>query len=358
MEVFKHVEVVVPLVGEGEGRRRAILDFLRVRHLIERRVAVRARGGADIRYWVTACEPAPGSVTPAVAARILDADVVIGLVDAAGLVALRDLGQRGLVGPSTLLVVRGDPGAVLPPDLRGWPHVRCDTLDVPHLEALACAASLLDPGGPVPDDLRAVVDAHGGKLRAELALALQRLESSPVRRPRWSPVAAGGDFAQIMAGWVVYYPCAAVRFAWRRRSLPDRYLPKDMDGPAVVAGANDSFWRLHAIADPGRFSPAGPDALTVEALLDRLGRQGLVDNLEEVRKEHERVTDQVVLGDGYAWVTVPLRFNGNHPFADFRWTAHLPLLVAKRISGDPGGPHRVTYLLLYVPLSRRAGGPG
>ena len=340
-------------------RRRATLDFMRIRYLVEEKVSVKARGGQDdVVHVVKAYNLNVGDVAPKVITAIAEADVVIGLLTERNVNVVFELAVRNLLKDEMLLLVKGDPDDLVPIYLQGWARIRYDQVDsrdvIEQIEALAAAAQpRIDLYSPIPDGLVDAIDKSEDRLAVELERALQDIELANFqRRPdHILDLAKYLDPGRMLAAWTTYYPYSVVRIRWKRRSSRSGYSPEDMDGPAVVYSANDEFMGLYNRA--GKLpAPDGPGALTAADLLLGLARDEIVENLEEFTRDNDRVAEKIVFGDGFAWSRVPLRLNQNHPIAQYRKTAHLPSMAGKRIIGDPERPHAAYYLVIYTPVEQ------
>jgi hypothetical protein len=343
--------------GKERARRRATLDFMRIKYLIESKVSVKARGGHDdLSYVVMAYNLNVGDVAPKVITAIAEADVVVGLLTERNVNVVFELAVRNLLKDEMLLLVKGDPDDLVPIYLQGWARIRYDQVEVrdvvEQIEALAAAPlPHLDLYSPIPQGLIDAIAKREDRLAVELERALQDIELANVqRRPDYIlDLAKYLDPGRMLAAWTTYYPYSVVRIRWRRRGSRTGYSPEDMDGPAVVYSANDEFMDLYNRA--GKLpAPDGPDALTAADLLMGLDRDDILENLEEFTRDNDRVSAKIIFGDGFAWSRVPLRLNQNHPIAQYRKTAYLPTMAGKRIIGAPERPHAAYYLVIYIPV--------
>jgi hypothetical protein len=345
--------------AKEQNRRRATLDFMRIKYLVENRVSVKARGSHDdIVYVVMAYNLNVGDVAPKVITAIAEADVVVGLLTERNVNVVFELAVRNLLKDEMLLLVKGDPDDLVPIYLQGWARIRYDQVDVrdviEQIEALAVAPlPHLDLYRPIPQGLVDVMEKREDRLAVELERALQDIELANFqRRPDYIlDLAKYLDPGRMLAAWTTYYPYSVVRIRWKRRGSRTGYSPEDMDGPAVVYSANDEFMGLYNRA--GKVpAPDGPDGLTAADLVMGLARDDIVENLEEFTRDNDRVSAKIVFGDGFAWSRVPLRLNQNHPIAQYRKSAYLPTMAGKRIIGAPERPHAAYYLVIYIPVEQ------
>jgi hypothetical protein len=364
----KKVAVMMSFGGDDHGdqseearemaRRRATLDFMRIRYLVEKKVAVKTRGaGEDVAHVVKAYNLNVGDVAPKVIKAIAEADIVIGLLTERNVNVVFELAVRNMLKDEMLLLVKGDPDELVPIYLQGWARIRYDQMDakdvIDQIETLARATHpRIDLYSPIPDALIEAMDRQEDRLGVELERALQDIELANFqRRPdHILDLAKYLDPGRMLAAWTTYYPYSVVRIRWRKRSGRS-YRLEDMDGPAVVYSANDEFMSLYNRA--GRLPCAdGPDALTAADLLMGLSHDEIVDNLDEFVRDNDRVAERIIFADGFAWSRVPLRLNQNHPIAQYRKTAYLPNMAGKRIIGAPERPHAAYYLIIYTPVEQ------
>jgi hypothetical protein len=364
----KKVAVMMSFGGDDHGdqseeareraRRRATLDFMRIRYLVENKVAVKTRGaGEDVAHVVKAYNLNVGDVAPKVIKAIAEADIVIGLLTERNVNVVFELAVRNMLKDEMLLLVKGDPDELVPIYLQGWARIRYDQMDakdvIDQIETLARATHpRIDLYSPIPDALIEAMDRQEDRLGVELERALQDIELANFqRRPdHILDLAKYLDPGRMLAAWTTYYPYSVVRIRWRKRSGRS-YRPEDVDGPAVVYSANDEFMSLYNRA--GRLPCAdGPDALTAADLLMGLSHDEIVDNLDEFVRDNDRVAERIIFADGFAWSRVPLRLNQNHPIAQYRKTAYLPNMAGKRIIGAPERPHAAYYLIIYTPVEQ------
>ncbi len=364
----KKVAVMMSFGGDEHGdhseearetaRRRATLEFMRIRYLIEKKVAVKTRGtGEDVAHVVKAYNLNVGDVAPKVITAIAEADIVIGLLTEKNVNVVFELAVRNLLKDEMLLVVKGDPDELVPIYLQGWARIPYDQVDAKEvtdeIETLARAAHpRIDLYSPIPPTLIEAIERQEDRLGVELERALQDIELANFqRRPdHILDLAKYLDPGRMLAAWTTYYPYSVVRIRWRKRSGRS-YRVEDMDGAAVVYSANDEFMSLYNRA--GRLPCAdGPEALTAADLLMGLAHDDIVDNLDEFVSDNDRVAERIIFGDGFAWSRVPLRLNQNHPIAQYRKTAYLPNMAGKRIIGAPERPHAAYYLIIYTPVEQ------
>jgi hypothetical protein len=365
----KKVAVMMSFGGDDHGdkseeareiaRRRATLDFMRIRYLVEKKVAVKTRGiGEDVFHVVKAYNLNVGDVAPKVITAIAEADIVVGLLTERNVNVVFELAVRNLLKDEMLLLVKGDPDELVPIYLQGWARIRYDQMDakdvIDEIETLARASQpRIDLYSPIPPTLIEAMERQEDRLGVELERALQDIELANFqRRPdHILDLAKYLDPGRMLAAWTTYYPYSVVRIRWRKRGARTGYTAEDIDGDAVVYSANDEFMSLYNRA--GRLpAPDGPDALTAADLLMGLSRDEIVDNLDEFVQDNDRVARRIIFGDGFAWSRVPLRLNQNHPIAQYRKTSYLPNMVGKRIIGAPERPHAAYYLIMYTPVEQ------
>lgn len=359
MVINKKIAVMMPFGGvDRTHSRHSVLDFMRIKYLIEQRIAVTDRSGQnEVRYSVNAHNLNVGDIAENVITAIAEADILIGVLSEKNINVVYELAVRNLLKDEMLLLVKGDPDELVPIYLKQWANIRLDQYDaqdvLDQIDALAKApAPRLDLRSPVPSDLIQIIDQQDGSLRSQLENALGQLEIAAPKRPDYIlNLAKYLDPGRMLSAWTTYYPYSVVRIKWDKKSNRMSYAPADLNGSAVVYSANEEFLMLYNVATRLP-DPDGPQALTGADLLAGVDHAGIVDNLEEFNRDNARVTDTIVFGDGFAWSRVPLRLNQNHPVAQYRKTAYLPTMTGKRIIGDPERPHTAYYLIIYIPVEQ------
>ncbi len=336
MEIVKQVAIMMPF-GSGERTqvRRATLEFLRIKYLIESLVQVKGRGGSQLRYSVTAYNLNVGDIPGTVIKAIAEADVLVGVLTEKNVNVAYELAVRNLLKDEMLLLVKGKTEDVVPFYLRTFANIQLDHFDgqqvSAQIELLAGAdAPELNQRSAIPDELAKAIRDHDAKLRGELERSLDQLEREAPKRPDYIlDLARYLDPGRMLNVWTTYYPYSVVRIRWLQKSTRRAYEPTDMDGPAVVYSANSEFFRLYNIA--GTLPPPdGSQPLTGAELLAGLKDDKIVEDEDLVRfnKDNERVTRQIIFRDGFAWSAEPLRLNHTHPLPEYRDTSWLPTMSA------------------------------
>ena len=354
MDITKQVVVMMPFSGNtGANGRRCLLDFLRIKYLVEEKTQVAAHGnGSRVRYHVEPCNLQVGHIPSTIVGRIAEADILIGLLTAANVNVIYELALRNVLKGEMILVVKGDPDEVVPIYLKEMAHIAYTDGDKKRVgERIQKIAD--DPDRPlhfeksIPDDLRSAIDDDDTTLGGNLQAALQSIETSPPSRPEHvrDLVKYLGP-GNVLSGWVTYYPYSVVRIKWSKMSTADAYLPEDMEGPPVICSGNPELLSLFNYAGTsGLPSPDSDQALSLPAVIERLKHRNLVSgpDLDEFHAEQTQLQEDIILGNAPGRATVPLRFNGKHTEA-YRNKSFLPCLLGRRTVGDTSKPH-TTYLL-------------
>jgi hypothetical protein len=354
MDITKQVVVMMPFSGnKGAPGRRCLLDFLRIKYLVEEKMQVTARGnGSRVRYRVDACNLQVGHIPSMIVGRIAEADILIGLLTEANVNVIYELALRNLLKDEMILVVKGDADKVVPIYLQEMARIAYTDGDNgrvgERIEKIAEDSERdVHFQRSIPDDLRKAIDDDDATLESRLQDALQTIETAPPPRPEHirDLVKYLGP-GNILSGWVTYYPYSVVRIKWSKMSAGDAYLPEDMDGHPVICSGNPELLSLFNYAGNGGLpSPDSDQALTLGGVIERLKHRNLVSgaDLDDFHAEQNQLQEDIILGNAPGRATVPLRFNNRHTEA-YRGKSFLPCLLGRRTVGDTSKPH-TTYLL-------------
>ena len=174
------VVVVMPFGGTGAERRKAILNFTRVKYIIEEKChvvpAVPSTTGTRVAYDVAAARTADEIPRKALE-QIRNADIVIALLSGQNQTVTYELGYRRAREAPVILMVGSDddlPDYEKPVAYLDWrQHEVLNEID-------SLASSDFPPLGDfevdIPDALKDVIDAKDDGLINGLQLALQEIE--------------------------------------------------------------------------------------------------------------------------------------------------------------------------------------
>lgn len=362
MDVTKNVAVMMPFGGSEEGdtrERECILEFQRLRYIIEQKINVKPAGAEQgrIKYEVQAFKANVGHIPRDGLRTIADADVLVGLLTEKNVNVVYELAVRNLLRDEMLLLVKNQPPDLVPvymKEMANIPYEKHDNERVTKkIDAIAHDEEkypILNMEDDVPSELKQVIDEHNEKLRGVLERNLQKLEANPPKRPDFIlDLVKDLDPGLILSTWDSFYPYSVVRIKWHGQSEADYYKNEDMDGVPVVYYANDLFLRLcnfqrNELPDPDSASP-----LTSDDIVKRLRRREVVDeeDLEAFIKDQTNLMTEIAFNNAYASATTTLRFNKKHKI--YPNQAFLPVLAGKRTVGlDRKQPHTTYVLVIYV----------
>jgi hypothetical protein len=364
MEITKDVAVMMSFGGgQTVERRRAILDFARIKYLVEEKISVPAKGTDHrLKYKVDVYNLQVGQIPEAVVRGIATADILIGLLTEKNVNVIYELAVRNLLKDELLLMVKGDPEELVPIYLKDMAYIEYSGGDTGKVaERIERIAH--DPGRElywgreIPDDLKKAINNDDATLQENVQKALTSIEiGAPKRPPYILDLVTDLDPGKIFTNWVTYYRCAVVRVKWKRKSGGLVYLPEDMDGEPVFTHAGPRFWELFHFPQQEKMpDPDGHEALTLGKLMNRIKTLGIIDpkDYEELIEDQMRLTREILYEDGFGRADVPLRFNSIHRALPNR--TYLPTLLAKRTLGDRRRQHATYLLVVYFSLDKRSG---
>jgi len=346
----------------AEGRRLAVIQFLRIRFLIENHLQVRTRRAAGVSeelvsYEVSAVYCSQGEIQPRVLRHLREADVVLGLLTASNPNVIYELAVRSILRDEMVLVTAED--VELPMYFNCTATIPlCDAQHESHANLERDLGALASSENPplsfnsddsIPDAIRRIVDYYDavGPLRSRLQAAFQEIEDGQVRRQQFAwEVMRKLEPSELAGSWIQYYPSSVIQVEWSGRSGPyGHYLPRDVVGEAHVCSCNRRFLDLYNIAE----LPANPHILTRQFLLDRLRGRVSDGDLDLYDKDQQRLVQQIVFENSIAYAEVPIRFEPNVP--NFAGLCFKPILVGRTIVGAESRNHRMYLHVIYIEVS-------
>jgi hypothetical protein len=124
--VERTVAVMMPFGGgDPNAERRQALEFQRVKYLIEERLGYQPEWlrGVKVQYRVQVFKAIAGEISEGAIDLITGADVLIGLITAANVNVIFEIGLRTLFRDAPILIIKGDPNVLLPLYLRGSAYI-------------------------------------------------------------------------------------------------------------------------------------------------------------------------------------------------------------------------------------------
>lgn len=343
----RNVVVAMPFGSPGPQRRKAILNFRRIKYIIEERCQVvptpSRKTGERLDYDVDVARTRVDDIPTVALDRIYKADILIVLLSGRNPTVTYELGFRRARASRTSVILIGDSKDDLPVYESSVAYQSWTQEDVlRHIDSIAEREfpRLNDFGADIPDELKEVIDARDGELINGLQVALQEIESNFVA-PCADPVQKlRGMLSENIAR---FYPFSVVEV-----KFSDRGVFEDPSTPAEVLDFDEEFSRLFGYASRLDAEADGP--LTLNRLLGRLEQFSDPDDWKQFLFEQEELTETVVRRYGYARTSVPLKINHRHPDERFRSKSFLPCMAAKVVDSDHSGPHRMYLLVAYIEL--------
>lgn len=373
----RDVLVMMPFRSEDLFDRRVqMLEYHRLRHVIERRVSVkikRALHGPDcaedaaphgFKYKTRVLRQYAGYFPEQALMEIAEADVLIGMLTHANTNVTFELAVRHVLRDGLILLADEALGP-LPIYLAGMVsidykayrahdvdkvirHLAADDSRVVDFDEAMCEPKLLA-------ELEEVINRSEGELVRALQHALERIEHGAfLRPPYFRTLARYMSPRALMESWESHDPLCVIQVDWKKRSCPGFYdLATDLeDGPWVCAG-NAAFQELYAlqgIPDPN----VAERPLGGEHLIQRLQSLQVIDppDLEAFVKDQVAIGPTVFLEGRNVTAGVPLSINGRHE-PRYRNRRFLPSVVSRATVGPETGSHRTYLVVAYVPLNEQ-----
>lgn len=353
----RNVVVVMPFGRPGVERRKAHLNFRRLKYIIEEKCQVVPAGsratGMRVAYDVDVARAATGEIAPQALLKICKADILIALLSERNSTVTYELGYRR-AHEETPVILIADSKEDLPvyESSVAYQEWGQDTV-LKQIDAIAGSdfPPLDDFKVDIPGALKDVIDAKDDGLRTSLQLALQEIENTFVE-PSPDPVQ---KLRGMLSNSIMrFYPFSVVEVSFSRNGEFE-----DLNAPAKVVDFDDEFSRLYGYG--GRLAALNDRPLTLEKLLKRIERFSDTDDWHEFLEEQVKLTETVIKDYGFARASVPLKINSSHPDGQFKCKAFLPCMAAEVIDGhdeeDGDGPHRMYLLIEYIEVPNGAAHP-
>ena len=361
------VYVLMPYGGnEKEKRRRAILEFLCLKHMVELINLDLKKENKPLKYVVDVCETLVSDIAANALQKIADADVIIAMLKDRNINVVYEVAFRYTLRDQMILMVDGDAAEQVPVYLRDKAHLLSPfpqpvdktidyfvDIDIPKYQDI----SFRDPYPP--DDLQQAIKTHSIAAMTTLRQALEEIHQkgpnpSPfILKERAERRRTESPEPLKLSSWsgVLHYPISIVKFTWKKMSniKTGRYEPTDLNEkhPPIVFDGNTEFRMLYGLE-----KIAEPDVskLNIDAslLIEKL--HSIVDpqDLEDFTKDQLRLQPELIFVNaptGNAKVPIKLK---NHRYYQNRW--FLPCLIGKQVIGEISGPHETYLMIVYIEI--------
>lgn len=348
--ITKQVSVMMPFGGDKpKRRRRFVLEFMRLRYLIENKTTVvNEKIDKKISYLCKAFRARVGDIPRDGMQVVAQSDILIGLVSEKNVNVIYELAVRNLLKDEMLVILKGERD-LLPIYLRNMPFLEYDSGEYSAVAELMDDMSrnrtVLNFEDEIPPELRKKIDEYDEQFLNALNVSLGTVENNcPKRQSYILDLVQDLDPGLLLGKWVTYTPVSIVQIRWKQKSGGVGYVPEDMDGPPIIYSGNDHFRYLFNMADEIP-DPNGPNPLTQEQLLERITPFLLDGNIEAFERDQARLGEAIFLGDGFGQAEVPMEITADHPRDGYKNKVFLPCMIGKRTVGDTYAPH-MTYLLI------------
>jgi nucleoside 2-deoxyribosyltransferase len=350
----RNVVVAMPFGKPGVERRKAILNFRRLKYIIENKCQVVPTGsgttGMRVAYDVDVAKTAMDNIAEKALDQIYDADILIALLSERNPTVGYEIGYRRARDRAVINLVDSEddvPVYELKVAYQDWKQGEV----LEHIDDIAGRdfPALAEFGVDIPGELKDVIDAKDDGLIKGLQLALQEIESNfvvlytdPVQKLR----------GMLSTKITRFYPFSVVEVRFSKRGEFE-----DPRAPAKVVEFDEEFSKLYGYGS--KDAARGDRPLTLERLLNRLQRYSDDDDWNKFLQEQRTLTETVIQDYGFALATVPIRINSSHTNDRFKCKSFLPCIAAQVIDGKKslsGGeivldePHQMYLLIAYIEI--------
>jgi hypothetical protein len=345
----RNVVVAMPFGRPGVERRKAILNFRRLKYIIEEKCQVVPSPTTEMRvaYDVDVARALTNEIPERALLHIYQADILIALLSERNFTVTYELGyRRGRDRTPVILMVDSQDDIPVYEAARAYQIWKQDEVqeEIDHI-ARKDFPSLVDFRVDIPPSLKEVIDARDDELINSLQLALQEIENDFV--------VSAPDPVQKLRGMLSdsimrFYPFSVIEVSFSKNGEFE-----DPTAPARVVDFDDEFSRLYGYA--GKQAALNNRPLTLDRLLKRMSKFSDPDDWEEFLEEQLKLTETLIKNNEFARATVPLRINSSHPNDQFRGKSYLPCMAAEVIDRDDrddgDGPHRMYLLIAYIEIN-------
>jgi hypothetical protein len=368
----RRVVVSIPFnTGDAAGvRAERVLQFFRIKHLVEKRVDVwtwvlrPARPELEpplpeqwektrIEYDVRVVQHGTGRFMDVIT-RLVAADVlIVVLAPGNNINVMYEMAMRTTLRGGVILLVE-DRDAL--PAVLGdavwldWNDVASTSVKGRMAEfarAESARGQVLHFDSEIPGELQTIIDADVG-LAAALERALRDIESGIGLHPHYPDLLKYISPGDVLDNWKTIFPISIVSITWRTKRGAS-YDPNDALRGPLIYWANSLFLGMLGIAELPL--PFGPGALTATRLVELLTKREYIEanDLEEFLAEQKWLMPRVFFEESEEPARVPLRFNERAPerLRD-KWL--LPTIVGKNVVGSTTSTHTSFVAVVYTPV--------
>jgi nucleoside 2-deoxyribosyltransferase len=341
----RNVVVAMPFGRREAERRKAILNFSRLKYIIENKCQVVPLGsrttGERVAYDVDLARTAMDNIPEKALMQIDKADILIALLSERNLTVAYELGYRRARERTVILMVASEDDVPIYEAKVAHQSWKQDDV-LAEIDDIAGKGfpTLADFQVDIPGALKDVIDARDDLLIRGLELALQEIENNFV--------VLSPDPVQKLRGMLSdaitrFYPFSLVEVRFSKNGEFE-----DPKAPAKIVDFDEEFSRLYGYA--GRNAARQDQPLTLDRLLDRIKKFSDTDDWNKFLQEQVTLTETVIKDHGFARATVPIRINSTHTDSQFKCKSFLPCMAAQVTDGNFDGPHRMYLLIVYIEI--------
>jgi nucleoside 2-deoxyribosyltransferase len=340
----RKVVVAMPFGGGEPERRKAILNFERLKYIIENKCQVvppvPGTTGTRVDYDVAVARTAMDEIPRKALEQIRSADILIALLSERNQAVMWELGYRRARERTVILMVDSKDD-VRPVYEKAWAYQEWRQDEV--LEEIDRIAGkdfplLSDFRVDIPSSLKEVIDAKDDGLAQHLQLALQEIEQD---FGVWYPDPVQKLQGILSEGIDRFYPFSVVEVSFSKRG-------EFVDPPAKVVDFDEDFSHLYGYVSKEAALRDTP--LTLDRLLKRIEQFSDSVHWDQFMKEQNELTETVIRDRLFARALVPIKINNSHTHAGFRDKDFLPSMIAQVIEGNLDGPHQMYLLIVYIEI--------
>lgn len=365
--VERRVTVIMPfLSGDPAGERRSILNYMRIKYIVENMVEVTplwCKSKSDrqyLNYKVNVFKTGAGEIAARATKEIVDAHLIIALINEVNVNVVYELAIRHLLKESLIIVKDIEKGKnAVPVYLQDFAHIdyrgssgSADRAIINEMEYLANQGpDKVQLDWELPDDYPAelidLIKTKDTRLTRALQSSIQDFEDEKIEQPSFiRDIATVVHPSRAFSSWATISPYSVIRILWKKKRTKKSYDIQDMLEPPVITCCNNAFLRmLNRSGDLP--DPRGDQKLTAKTQLEYLRENMDSEAYVALERDQGRVFASLFLRDELTHALVPVQFNDTHN-REFTNRAFLPCLFGKKIVGDESSPHYAYFVVCFV----------